>query len=400
MPSYPMSLPTKIPRTVWVLGFTSLLNDTSSEMIHAVLPLFLTTSLGASALTVGAIEGIAEATASILKVFSGAISDYWQRRKGLAVLGYGFSTAMKPLFLVANSPAMVLLARFGDRIGKGIRVAPRDALVADATDASNRGAAYGLRQSLDTIGAILGPLLAMVLMSATHSFQSIFALALIPGFLAVAILFLGVQEPRQPYQALKKANPLHWSTLQRLGWPYWGIVIAAFLFNLGNSSEAFLLLQASHLGINAAQVPLVLVAMNLSYALSAYPVGILSDPVGRVLPYRQSKHQLLLWGWGLYVLIYLGLGFTHSPELFWMLVVLYGLYLGMTQGVLLALIADRVPSDLRGTAFGFLNLSVGVALLPASLLAGWLWQTINPSAAFISGGGLALAAILVLCKFA
>ncbi len=391
-----MSLPTKIPRTVWVLGFTSLLNDTSSEMIHAVLPLFLTTSLGASVLTVGAIEGIAEATASILKVFSGAISDYWQRRKGLAVLGYGLSTAMKPLFLIASSPALVLLARLGDRIGKGIRVAPRDALVADATDASNRGAAYGLRQSLDTIGAILGPLLALVLMNTTHSFQSIFALALIPGFLAVAVLFLGVREPRQPYQSLKKANPLHWSTLQRLDWPYWGIVIAAFLFNLGNSSEAFLLLQASRLGINGAQVPLVLVAMNLSYALSAYPVGILSDPVGRVLPYRQSKHQLLLGGWGLYVLIYLGLGLTDSSGLFWVLVVLYGLYLGLTQGVLLALVADRVPPELRGTAFGFLNLSVGVALLPASLLAGWLWQSISPRAAFLSGSGLALAAMLVL----
>jgi MFS family permease len=383
-----MSLPTKIPRTVWVLGFTSLLNDTSSEMIHGVLPLFLTTSLGASALTVGAIEGIAEATASILKVFSGAISDYWQRRKSLAVLGYGLSTAMKPLFLIASSPALVLLARLGDRIGKGIRVAPRDALVADATDASNRGAAYGLRQSLDTIGAILGPLLALVLMSTTHSFQAIFALALIPGFLAVAVLFLGVREPRQPYQSLKKANPLHWSTLQRLGWPYWGIVIAAFLFNLGNSSEAFLLLKASRLGINAAQVPLVLVAMNLSYALSAYPVGILSD--------RQSKHQLLLWGWGLYALIYFGLGFTDSSGLFWVLVVLYGLYLGLTQGVLLALVADLVPPELRGTAFGFLNLSVGIALLPASLLAGWLWQSINPSAAFIGGGGLALVAMLVL----
>jgi MFS family permease len=383
-----MSLPTKIPRTVWVLGFTSLLNDTSSEMIHGVLPLFLTTSLGASALTVGAIEGLAEATASILKVFSGAISDYWQRRKSLAVLGYGLSTAMKPLFLIASSPALVLLARLGDRIGKGIRVAPRDALVADATDASNRGAAYGLRQSLDTIGAILGPLLALVLMSTTHSFQAIFALALIPGFLAVAVLFLGVREPRQPYQSLKKANPLHWSTLQRLGWPYWGIVIAAFLFNLGNSSEAFLLLKASRLGINAAQVPLVLVAMNLSYALSAYPLGILSD--------RQSKHQLLLWGWGLYALIYFGLGFTDSSGLFWVLVVLYGLYLGLTQGVLLALVADLVPPELRGTAFGFLNLSVGIALLPASLLAGWLWQSISPSAAFIGGGGLALVAMLVL----
>jgi MFS family permease len=383
-----MPVPTKIPRTIWLLGLTSLLNDTSSEMIHSVLPLFLTTSLGASALTVGSIEGIAEATASILKIFSGAISDYWQRRKALAVLGYGLSTAMKPLFLIASSPAMVLLARFGDRVGKGIRVAPRDALVADTTNASNRGAAYGLRQSLDTIGAILGPVLAVALISSTHNFQHVFALALIPGFLAVIVLALGVREPRQPYQSLKKANPLQWSTLRRLGWPYWGIVIAAFLFNLSNSSEAFLLLQASQLGISVAQVPLVLVAMNLSYAVSAYPVGILSD--------KQSKKNLLLWGWGLYSSIYLSLGFIHSPWLFWILVVLYGLYLGMTQGVLLALVADLVPADLRGTAFGFLNLSVGIALLPASLLAGWLWQSVSPSAAFISGGALALIALICL----
>jgi MFS family permease len=381
----------KVPRNVWILGFTSLLNDTSSEMIHAVLPLFLVSGLGASVAFVGLIDGIAEATASILKVFSGAISDYWQRRKSLTVFGYGLSTAIKPLFMIANSPFLVLLARLGDRIGKGIRVAPRDALVADSTDESNRGAAYGLRQSLDTVGACLGPLVTFGLISAGYNFRFIFAVALIPGVLAVACLGLGVREPERPYHALKRSNPLNWQVLQSLGFAYWSLAIAALLFNLGNSSEAFLLLKAQQVLIPVAQIPLVLVVMNLSYALSAYPVGVLSDSVNRKL--------LLLLGWGLNAVIYLGLAIAQHPWQVWLLVSGYGFYLGMTQGVLLAMVADRVPDHLRGTAFGFLNLLVGIALLPASLLAGWLWQTVSPSAAFIVGSGFAVAAIAAFRVF-
>jgi MFS family permease len=381
-----MAAPTQIPRNIWILGFTSLLNDTSSEMIHAVLPLFLVSGLGASVAFVGLIEGIAEATASILKVFSGAISDYWQRRKALAVFGYGLSTAVKPLFVIANSPFWVLLARLGDRIGKGIRVAPRDALVADSTDVSNRGAAYGLRQSLDTVGAFLGPSIAFGLMSATYNFQFIFGVALIPAVLAVACLALGVREPEHPYHALKRPNPLNWKALQSLGGAFWGLAIAALLFNLGNSSEAFLLLKAKQVFIPDAQVPLVLVVMNLSYALSAYPVGRLSD--------RVNRKTLLLLGWGLNAVIYLGLAIAQDPWQVWLLVGGYGLYLGMTQGVLLAMVADRVPESLRGTAFGFLNLLVGIALLPASLLAGWLWQIVSPGAAFVVGSGFAVVAIV------
>ncbi len=383
-----MSTLNKIPRNIWILGFTSLLNDTSSEMIHAVLPLFLVSGLGASVALVGLIEGIAEATASILKVFSGAISDYWQRRKALAVFGYGLSTAVKPLFMIANSPFWVLLARLGDRIGKGIRVAPRDALVADSTDASNRGAAYGLRQSLDTVGAFLGPLIAFGLMSAAYNFRFIFGVALIPAVLAVACLALGVRESERPYHSLKRPNPLNWKALQSLGGSFWGLAIAALLFNLGNSSEAFLLLKAKQVFIPDAQVPLVLVVMNLSYALSAYPVGVLSD--------RVNRKTLLLIGWGLNAVIYLGLAITQNPWQVWLLVSGYGLYLGLTQGVLLAMVADRVPDHLRGTAFGFLNLLVGVALLPASLLAGWLWQAVSPGAAFALGSGFAVAAIALL----
>ncbi|MBW4553995.1 MAG: MFS transporter [Aphanocapsa sp. GSE-SYN-MK-11-07L] len=384
-----MSAFAKIPRNVWLLGLTSLLNDTSSEMIHAVLPLFLVSSLGASVTSVGLIEGMAEATASILKVFSGAISDYWQQRKGLAVFGYGLSTAIKPLFAIASSPVWVLLARVGDRIGKGIRVAPRDALVADSTDATNRGAAYGLRQSLDTVGAFLGPLVAFALLNTGQNFRLIFTVALIPGVLAVACLALGVREPERPYPVLKRPNPFNGQALQSLGAAYWGLAIAALLFNLGNASEAFLLLKAKQVTIADAQIPLVLVVMNFSYALSAYPVGLISD--------RLNRNNLLLLGWGLNALIDVGLAIAQAPWQVWLLIAGYGLYLGLTQGVLLAMVADRVPEHLRGTAFGFLNLLVGVALLPASLLAGWLWQTVSPGAAFLAGSGFAVAAIALLC---
>ncbi|MBE9144055.1 MFS transporter [Planktothrix mougeotii] len=378
----------KVSRNVWILGLTSLFNDTSSEMIHAVLPLFLVSTLSADVALVGLIEGMAEATASILKIFSGAISDYWQRRKELAVFGYGLSTAVKPLFIVASSPLWVLLARVGDRIGKGIRVAPRDALVADSTDASNRGAAYGLRQSLDTIGAFLGPLLAFGFLSTGQSFRFIFTVALVPGILAVLCLAVGIHEPRQPYHTLSRPNPLNFQALKSLGTAYWGLAIAALLFNLGNSSEAFLQLKAKQVMIPDAHIPLVLVVMNLSYALSAYPVGVLSD--------RVNRKTLLILGWSLNALIYLGLAFSQTYWQVWLLIASYGLYMGMTQGVLLAMVADRVPEHLRGTAFGFLNLMVGFALLPASFLAGWLWQTVSPESAFLVGSGFAVAGIVLL----
>lgn len=377
-----------IPRNVWVLGMGSLLTDISSEMIHSVLPLFLVSSLGASLLTVGLIEGVAEATASIGKVFSGALSDYLGHRKGLTVAGYGLSTLVKPLFALSTSPAWVLLARFGDRIGKGIRVAPRDALVADATDLTNRGAAYGLRQSLDTIGAFLGPLTAFALMAQSgQNFRLVFWIALIPGVLAVALLAIGIQEPRQR-NLQPRPNPLRWSALQSMGKAYWMLVAVALLFNLGNSSDAFLLLQARQAEIATPLVPLMLVVMNIAYALSAYPVGILSDRIGRF--------GLLVSGFCLYALVYLGFALAHAPWQVWGLFPLYGLYLGMSQGVLLALVADKVPPQLRGTAFGVINLATGVALLPASLLAGFLWQGIGPEAPFLAGSCFAVIATVVL----
>jgi MFS family permease len=378
----------QLPRTVWVLGMVSLLTDISSEMIHSVLPLFLVSQLGAAVLTVGLIEGIAEATASVVKVFSGALSDYLGKRKALAVLGYGLSTFVKPLFFFATSPAWVLVARFADRVGKGIRVAPRDALVADTTPVSMRGAAYGLRQSLDTVGAFLGPLAAFGLLAiAPQNFRLIFALALIPGFLAVSLLVVGIQEP-EVKTTQPKNNPLRWEALALLGSKYWFLLAIALLFNLGNSSDAFLLLRAQQSGIGEAFVPLTLVVMNVFYSLSAYPAGVLSDRVGRL--------GLLVSGFLIYALAYLGFAFVQQPWQVWGLFGLYGLHLGMSQGILLALVADTVPLELRGTAFGFLNLVVGIALLPASLLAGYLWQSVAPSATFLAGGFFAVLAVLGL----
>jgi MFS family permease len=374
-----------------MLGVVSLFTDVSSEMIHSVLPLFLVQTLGASIATVGVIEGLAEATASVVKVFSGALSDRWGSRKGLAIAGYGLSTVMKPLFSLATNPLWVLLARFGDRVGKGIRVAPRDALVADVTTPENRGAAYGLRQSLDTVGALLGPLLAFGLMSTSgQNFRLVFALALLPGVLAVGVLAIGVRESRSGQSKTDSRSlhrPLRLQALKSLGYGYWSLLGVALLFNLGNSSEAFLLLQAKQVGVFPNFVPLTLVVMNLAYALTAYPVGVLTDRIGRV--------GMLISGYMLYALVYLGFAVAQAGWQIWALFALYGLHLGMSQGVLAALIADQVPSSLRGTAFGLINLAMGVALLPASLLAGWLWQQVHPAAAFLTGSGFAIAAIVL-----
>lgn len=377
-----------LPANVWVLGFVSLLTDISTEMIHSLLPLYLVSSLGADLLTVGTIEGIAESTASVLKVFSGALSDYLGKRKFLAVAGYGLSTVVKPLFALAINPTWILIARVGDRLGKGIRVAPRDALVADATDEAHRGAAYGFRQSLDTIGAFLGPLAAFALMSVSgQNFRLVFWLAVLPGILAVVLLAKGVKEAKSKV-VRQRNNPLNWTSLQSLDKSYWLLATVALLFNLGNSSEAFLLLRAEQVGIAINLIPLTLVVMNLAYSLSAYPVGLLSDRIGRI--------GLLSNGLLLYALTYLGFALADRNWQVWLLFCLYGLHQGMSQGILLALVADRVPANLRGTAFGGINLATGIALLPASLIAGSLWKTQGSQATFICGSIFAFSAIILL----
>lgn len=369
--------PGRIPSGVWALGFVSLLMDVSSEMIHSLLPLFMVTVLGTGAIAVGIVEGLAESVALMVKVFSGALSDYLGRRKPLALFGYTLGALTKPLFAMASGLGLVMAARLLDRVGKGLRGAPRDALVADITPPQLRGAAFGLRQSLDTIGAVLGPLLAMALMLLwADDFRAVFWVAVVPGVMAVALLQFGVQEPASN-KVHKGINPITSKNLARLSRAYWWVVSIGAMFTLARFSEAFLILRAQHVGMSIAFAPLVMVAMNLVYAMTAYPFGRLAD---------QLSHSKLL-GCGLLVLIAADLVLAVAEH--WSMVVvgvgLWGMHMGMTQGLLAAMVADHAPDDLRGTAYGFFNLACGVAMLAASVVAGFLWDTLGASFTFYAG---------------
>jgi len=372
-----------LPRAIWVLGFVSLLMDISSEMVHSLLPIFLVGSLGVSVLVVGLIEGVAESTALIVKVFSGVLSDHFRRRKWLAVVGYGLGALTKPAFALAQGAGVVVTARFVDRIGKGIRGAPRDALVADLVPPEQRGAAYGLRQSLDTVGAFVGPLLATVLMVLlANDFRAVFWFAVIPGVLAVLLLIVGVREPAQPPGTAGRGSPIRREALRRLAGPYWSVVIIGAVFTLARFSEAFLVLRAQQLGVAASLVPLVMVAMNAIYALSAYPFGKLSDSM--------SHTRLLAWGLAVLMVADVVLAFAPGWPTLLLGVALWGLHMGMTQGLLAAMVADTAPADLRGTAFGLFNLMSGIAMLLASAIAGLLWEQLGSQATFLGGAGFAL----------
>lgn len=376
----------RIPKGVWVLGGVSMLMDVSSEMVHSLLPLFMSTTLGASVVLIGLIEGLAEATALIIKVFSGVFSDYLGKRKGLTLLGYGLGALSKPLFAVALGTGLMFGARMIDRVGKGIRGAPRDALVADVTPPEIRGAAFGLRQSLDTVGAFLGPLLAVGLMLLWHDdFRAIFWVAVIPGGLAIVLLFFGIKEPKLPIEH-KRSNPIQRSNLVRLGRTYWWVVGLGTVFTLARFSEAFLVLRAQQMDIPLALIPLVMVAMNLLYAVSAYPFGKLSD--------RMSYRTMLQAG--LLVLMAADLVLAVSTHWMGMLfgVALWGIHMGMTQGVLAAMIANTAPTNLRGTAFGIFNLMSGFALLLASLGAGILWDTWGAASTFYAGAIICMITLL------
>ncbi len=381
---------TRLPAAIWVLGFVSLLMDISSEMIHSLLPLFMVGTLGASALVVGLVEGLAEATALVVKVFSGVLSDWWGRRKGLAVAGYALGALSKPLFALAPGMGLVLTARLLDRVGKGIRGAPRDALVADIAPPAMRGAAFGLRQSLDTVGAFLGPLLAVGLMLLwANDFRAVFWVAVVPGLLAVALLVAGVREPDRP-AGQRRSNPIRRENLRRLGRGYWWVVGVGAVFTLARFSEAFLVLRAEQSGVPLALVPLVMVAMNLVYAASAYPFGRLAD--------RMDHRRLLALG--LVVLIAADLVLASGTQWWTLLagVALWGVHMGMTQGLLATMVADTAPADLRGTAFGFFNLVSGGALLLASVVAGLLWDRLGASFTFHAGAvfsALALGGLLL-----
>ena len=378
-----------IPSGIWALGFVSMLMDISSEMIHSLLPVYLVTVLATSATTVGVIEGIAESTAAVTKVFSGALSDWIGNRKVLTVLGYGLAACTKPVFPLATTIGWLMGARFVDRIGKGIRGAPRDALVADLAPAHLRGACFGLRQALDTVGAFLGPLLAVLIMwTSANQFRLVFWLAVPPAFLALILIVFTVREPKRADSGRQVRFPLHRDELARLGREYWLVIAIAVVFSLARFSEAFLVLRARAVGLPLALVPLVLVVMNLVYASGSYPAGVLGD--------SGDRRRVLSIGLGVLVLADLTLAF--APGIGGALggAALWGLHLAFTQGLLATLIADCAPADLRGTAFGVFNLITGVALLAASVLAGRLWDTVGPRGTFIGGALLASMALLGL----
>ena len=383
----------RLPASIWALGFVSLLMDISSEMIHSLLPVFMVTVLGTSMLTVGLIEGAAEATALIVKVFSGTLSDYWGKRKPLALLGYGMGALSKPLFALASTTGLLFSARMIDRVGKGIRGAPRDALIADIAPPEQRGAAFGLRQSLDTIGAFLGPLLAMGLMLLwANDFRAVFWVAVIPGVLAVLVLLLGVREPDKP-QTGPRVNPISRTNLKRLSPAYWWVVVIGAVFTLARFSEAFLVLRAQQGGLALAWTPLVLIGMNLIYAALAYPFGKLAD--------RMSHSKLLAWGLVALIAADALLAWRNQGAILWAGIALWGLHMAMTQGLLATMVADTAPDDLRGTAYGFFNLMSGLALLLASVVAGLLWDQLGASVTFIAGAVFSGATLVLLwCRSA
>ncbi|MGB4599400.1 MAG: MFS transporter [Trichlorobacter sp.] len=367
----------------------SLCMDLSSEMIHSLLPVFMVTVLGASALSVGVIEGIAEATAAIAKVFSGVLSDWIGRRKPLLLLGYGLAALTKPLFPLANGVGAVLTARFIDRIGKGIRGAPRDALIADITPQETRGAAYGLRQSMDTVGAFAGPLFAVGLMALSHgNFRLVFWVAVIPAIVCVLLIVFGVEEPEETQQVGQHRLSISRTNLRRLPARFWWVVTFSAVLTLARFSEAFLLLRAQNLGMSDTWVPLILIVMNVVYAATAYPLGSLSD--------NGNRRSLLMWGIGPLIVADLVLAVAGNVWLVALGAALWGLHMGATQGLLAALVSDTAPADLRGTAFGISNLICGIAILAASVIAGVFWTAAGPQLTFYAGAAFSLLALAAL----
>jgi len=381
-----------LPAGIWALGFVSMLMDISSELIHSLLPVFMTTVLGVSMATIGLLEGVAEGTAAVTKVFSGAISDYLGKRKLLAVIGYGLGAITKPIFPLASTIGWVFAARFIDRVGKGIRGAPRDALVADIAPPELRGAAYGLRQSLDSIGAFLGPLLAVAFMALlANDIRTVLWVAVAPAFLAVALLVVGVREPERAEARSAVRRPLLLTDAKRLPLRYWLIVLLGAVFTLARFSEAFLVLRAQEVGLALGYVPMVLIAMNVVYAAVAYPAGIAADGFNR--------RTLMIIGLATLVAADSVLAAAASPVAVFIGAALWGLHMGLTQGLFAKLAADTAPAELRGTAFGIFNVAGGCALLLASVIAGALWSTFGAPATFLAGAAFAILALLGLLAY-
>jgi MFS family permease len=411
----------KLPRTVVALGLVSLLTDASSEMIYPLLPLFLTTTLGASAVAIGAIEGVAESVAALLKWASGWWSDRLGRRKPLVVLGYGLASVARPLIGVAQSVGQVLALRVTDRIGKGIRTAPRDALISDVVDPGQRGQAFGFHRAADHAGAVIGPLLATALLAwAAVSLRTVFLLAAVPALLAMLVLVFGVREtrtgevqtgdgrretgdeasepsppaadPSPPLGARRSAlgagSPVLGAGRPALGAPFWRYLAVLFLFTLGNSTDAFLLLRAHDLGVPVVLAPMIWALLHVVKSAANTPGGALSDRLGR--------RPLIVSGWTLYAAVYLGFALASDAWHAWALFAVYGVYFGLTEGTEKALVADLVPRGQRGAAYGWFNLAIALGALPASLIFGAIWQTTSPALAFLFGASVAVAAAILL----
>ena len=382
----------KLPKGIWALGFVSMFMDSSSELVHSLLPIFMATTLGASLVTIGIVEGFAEAAAAITKVFSGVISDYFRKRKFLAVVGYGLAAITKPIFPLATSIGWVFGARFVDRVGKGIRGAPRDALVAEIAPVQLRGAAYGLRQALDSVGAFVGPLLAVAFMIwLANDIKAVLWVAVLPAFIAVFLLIVGVHEPESLDHAAAHRNLLTLNNAKRLRLRYWLVVALGAVFTLARFSEAFLILRAQDVGLAIGYVPVIMIVMNVVYSIFAYPAGAAAD--------RISARTLLLMGLGILVIADIVLAIAASPGIALLGSAFWGLHMALTQGLLSKLVADTAPADLRGTAFGIFNLVSGGALLLASVIAGSLWSMFGASATFIAGASFAAFAALGLLLY-
>ena len=379
----------QLPGSIWALGFGSLFMDASSELIHSLLPVFLVSVLGASTMVVGTLEGIASATVAITKVFSGAISDHFRKRKLLVVLGYGLSALTKPLFPLAAAVEWIFAARILDRVGKGIRGAPRDALVADIVPSEMRGAAYGLRQALDSVGAFIGPLLALAFMAwFANDIRMVFWIAVLPALISVAVLALAVSEPEQEHAPADGKKRLSWADAKQLPTRYWLVIGLGCVVTLARFSEAFLILRAQSLGISAGLVPAIMIVMNVAYAALAYPAGSAAD--------RLHPRHLLLVGLGILIAAHVIFAAASAFVGAFVGAALWGAHLAFTEGLLAKLVADAAPARLRGTAFGLFNLANGGALLVAGVVAGWAWSAFGPPATFITGAVFALLAVIGL----
>ena len=376
-----------LDRTIFSLGWVSFFTDVSSEMIYPLLPVFLTAVLGVGTTFVGLIEGVAETTASMLKLFSGWLSDRMGKRKSLILLGYTLSSFIRPFVAAATVGWHVLFIRFADRVGKGIRTSPRDALIADSTLEGEQGKAFGFQRAMDHAGAVIGPLIAFFLLTfITQEYRTVFWLAFIPGFFALLILMRGVSEKKS--KPPTPAAPKIQFSLRPFDRRFKFFLLVIVLFSLGNSSDAFLILKAKDAGIPVTLLPILWMVLHLSKSLSATPGGILSDRLGR--------KGVILSGWFLYSGVYWAFARANTPETIWVLFAVYGLFYGLTEGGERALVTDLVPSHLRGTAFGFYNFAIGISTLPASVLMGFLWEKFSPEAAFSFGATLALFSALLL----